>query len=460
MKRSMRSRALAARSMVLLIAALSCSLLARAETTTYTYDALGRLTQVDGSSKGSVVTYTYDAAGNRTQTTSKSESIAPSAPTGLGATAISQTQINLSWSASTDTGGSGLAGYKIYRGTTEVGTSATISYSDSGLAAGTTYTYRVAAYDVAGNVSPQSSQASAKTLDTTPPSAPTNLSGSASSATQINLSWTASTDNVGVTGYRIYRGGGTNPIGTSSSTTYSDLTVVGSTTYSYTLEAYDLAGNTSPRSAPKSVSTPDITSPSTPTGLTAVAAGPTKINLSWSASTDTGGSGLAGYYVYRGPTLVGSPTTTSYSDNTGLSPSTAYSYTVRARDNATNTSPASNTASATTWPAVVASLSTTTWRWIRSGTNTPNIDAPVVCTGSGGSGSGYTYSWQRVSGDTQTSAVSPTSSSTKWSRTVPTDQNATYTSTWRCVVADSGGNTGQSVAVTVSFTMHTLQFAP
>jgi chitodextrinase len=457
MKRSMRARALASSSIILVFVALS---LARAETTSYTYDALGRLTRVDGSSSGSVVTYTYDAAGNRTQTTSKSESTAPSAPTGLGATATSQTQINLSWSGSTDTGGSGLSGYRIYRGTTQVGTSATTSYSDSSLAAGTTYTYRVAAYDVAGNVSPQSSQASAKTLDTTPPSTPTNLSGSASSATQINLTWTASTDNVGVTGYRIYRGGGTNPIGTSSSNAYSDATVVGSTTYSYTVEAHDLVGNTSPRSAPKSVSTPDITSPSTPTGLTAVAAGPTKINLSWSASTDTGGSGLAGYYVYRGPTLVGSPTTTSYSDNTGLSPSTAYSYTVRARDNATNTSPASNTASATTWPAVVASLSTTTWRWIRSGTNAPNIDAPVVCTGSGGSGSGYTYSWQRVSGDTQTSAVSPTSSSTKWSRTVPTDQNATYTSTWRCVVADSGGNTGQSVTVTVSFTMHTLQFAP
>ena len=158
MKRYVRARALAARSIILLFAVLSCSLLARAETTTYTYDALGRLIQVNGSANGSAVTYTYDAAGNRTQTTSKSESTAPSVPTGLSATAVSQTQINLSWSASTDTGGSGLAGYRIYRGGTQVGTSATTSYSDSGLAAGTTYLYRVAAYDVAGNVSAQSSQ--------------------------------------------------------------------------------------------------------------------------------------------------------------------------------------------------------------------------------------------------------------------------------------------------------------
>jgi chitodextrinase len=201
----MRTRALVSRSIILVFLSLGCALLARAESTTYTYDALGRLIQVDGSSSGSVVTYTYDAAGNRTQTTSKSESTAPSPPTGLSATAVSQSQINLSWSASTDTGGSGLAGYKIYRGGTQVGTSTTTSYSDSGLAAGTTYSYKVAAYDIAGNVSAQSSQASAKTLDTTPPSVPTGLTGSAASATLINLSWTASTDNVGVTGYRVRR---------------------------------------------------------------------------------------------------------------------------------------------------------------------------------------------------------------------------------------------------------------
>lgn len=130
----MRARALASRSIILVLAALSCSLLARAETTTYTYDALGRLIQVNGSANGgSVVTYAYDAAGNRTQTTSKSESIAPSVPTGLSATPVSQTQINLSWSASTDPGGSGVAGYRIYRGGSQIGTSTTTSYSNSGL---------------------------------------------------------------------------------------------------------------------------------------------------------------------------------------------------------------------------------------------------------------------------------------------------------------------------------------
>src|SRR5688572_2504428 len=115
MKRSMRARTRAVQLIVLVFVALSCSLLARAANTTYTYDALGRLTTVTNNANGTIATYAYDAAGNRTQTTSKAGSIPPSVPSGLSATAVSGTQINLSWSASTDTGGSGLAGYSIYR---------------------------------------------------------------------------------------------------------------------------------------------------------------------------------------------------------------------------------------------------------------------------------------------------------------------------------------------------------
>lgn len=452
MKRYVQAHELAVRSIMLLFAVLSCSLLAHAETTTYTYDALGRLITVTGNANGSAVTYAYDAAGNRTQTTSKSESIAPSVPTGLSATAVSPTQINLSWSASTDTGGSGVAGYRIYRDGSQIGTSAATSYSDPSLTNGTTYSYRVAAYDAAGNISAPSSVASATTPDAMPPSLPTGLTGSAASATQINLSWTASTDNVGVAGYRVYRGG--SQIGTSGSTAYSDSTVVGSTTYSYTVAAYDAAGNVSAQSAAKNVATPDVTPPSTPTGLSAAPASSSRISLSWSGSSDTGGSGLAGYRVYRGGSLITSTAATSYND-TGLAASTPYSYTVAAYDNAGNTSGQSNSASATTWPPVVATLSTGKWRWLKRGANPTQIDPPVVCTGSGGSGSGYTYAWQWVSGDTQTSAVSPTASSTRWTRDIPY-QDATYTSTWRCLVTDSGGNTGQNT-VTVNFIRTTLQ---
>jgi len=422
-------------------------------TTTYTYDALGRLRSVTQSgSQTGAQTYDYDAAGNRTQTTSRSESIPPSTPAGLSATPVSQTQINLSWSASTDTGGSGVVGYRIYRGGSQIGTSATTSYADASLTAGTMYSYRVAAYDSAGNISAQSGAVSATTLDTTPPSVPAGLTGSAASPTQINLSWAASTDNVGVAGYRIYRGGA--QIGTSANTAYTDSTVVGSTTYGYTVAAYDAANNVSAQSAARNVATPDVTPPSTPSSLSAVAAGVTRINLSWGGSSDTGGSGLAGYRVYRNGALIASTAATSYTD-TGLAGSTAYSYTVGAYDNAGNISGQSNTASATTFPPVVATLSTGTWRWLKRGTRPTQIDPSVVCTGSGGSGFGYSYSWQWVSGDTQTTAVSPASSSTRWSRDIPY-QNATYSSVWRCLVTDSGGDTGQNT-VSVTFTMNTLQ---
>lgn len=423
-------------------------------TTTHTYDALGRLTKATSSASGAVVTYAYDAAGNRTQTTSKPESTPPSVPTGLTATAVSGTQINLSWQASTDTGGSGLAGYGVYRGGSQIGTSTTTSYSDPSLTNGTTYSYTVAAFDVAGNLSAQSSAASATTHDTTPPSVPTGLTGVAhgSSQTRIDLNWTAATDNVGVTGYRIYRGG--SQIGTSTLPAYSDLTVVGSTSYTYTVAAQDAAGNVSGPSAPRNVATPDVTAPSTPTSLSAVAASPSRINLAWSASSDTGGSGLAGYSVYRGGSPIASTTSTSYSD-TGLAGSTTYSYTVAAYDNMGNTSGQSNTASATTWPVVTATVSSGTWRWVRNGTRPVKVDPPVVCSASGGSGGGYTFAWQYISGDTQTNVNSPSSNATIWSRSVP-NQNATYTSMWRCLVTDSAGNTGQT-AVQVTFIRNTIQ---
>ena len=90
--------------------------------------------------------------------------------------------------------------------------------------------------------------------DTEPPTAPTNLTATAASATQVNLSWTASTDNVGVTGYKIFRDG--SQIATSASNSYSDTSVQPATTYSYYVTAYDAAGNNSSASNTATVTTP------------------------------------------------------------------------------------------------------------------------------------------------------------------------------------------------------------
>jgi chitinase len=79
--------------------------------------------------------------------------------------------------------------------------------------------------------------------DTIAPSAPTNLSSPAQTANTVSLSWTASTDNVGVTGYDVYRG--TTKVGTSTSTSYTDQGLTANTSYTYTVKAKDAAGNVS-----------------------------------------------------------------------------------------------------------------------------------------------------------------------------------------------------------------------
>src|SRR5207344_2205785 len=138
------------------------------------------------------------------------DTIAPTAPTGLTPTVVSGTQINLSWTASTDN--VGVTGYMVERCQgagcatfTQIGTPAGTTFNDTGLANGTSYSYRVRATDAAANLSGYSTVASATTTDTSAPTAPTGLTATVAGGTQINLSWAASTDNVGVTQYLVER---------------------------------------------------------------------------------------------------------------------------------------------------------------------------------------------------------------------------------------------------------------
>ena len=201
--------------------------------------------------------------------TNPTDMTAPSTPAGLAKTNSTQTSLTFSWTASTDN--VGVTGYTVYVNGAASSAAAGTSRTISSLACGTTYTIGVDAYDSAGNHSAQTSTTMATSAcpgDTTPPSTPTNLHQSGSTATSVTVSWTASTDNVGVTGYGAYVNGTLAGSPTTTSYTFNGLTC--GTSYTLAVDASDAAGNRSAQTS-TTLSTnacPDTTPPSTPTGLT------------------------------------------------------------------------------------------------------------------------------------------------------------------------------------------------
>ena len=180
--------------------------------------------------------------------------------------------------------------------------------------------------------------------DTVAPSAPTNVVAQATAPGQVSVSWGAATDDVAVLGYRVLRNG--SQVGEVATTSFQDTTATPATIYSYSVVAYDAAGNVSAPSASATVTTaPDTTAPTAPTGLAATAQGPGRVDLTWAAGTDN--VRVAGYDVLRDGVVVGTPTATSFSDVT-TQPVTTYRYQVRARDDSGNVSPLSAAATVTT----------------------------------------------------------------------------------------------------------------
>ncbi|MBX4201367.1 fibronectin type III domain-containing protein, partial [Candidatus Saccharibacteria bacterium] len=181
----------------------------------------------------------------------------PSAPSNVSASGISTSQISLSWSPSSDN--VGISYYQIYRNGNSVGTTGSTSYTDGGLNAGTTYTYSIYAIDTSGNRNVYNGATQVATgttypaADTTPPSAPSNVSATGVSTSQINLSWSPSTDNVGVAYYRVFRNG--NTVGTTNGTRYADGGLNAGQTYTYSIYAVDTSGNLNVYNAATQVAT-------------------------------------------------------------------------------------------------------------------------------------------------------------------------------------------------------------
>ncbi|PRX73182.1 chitodextrinase [Cohnella sp. SGD-V74] len=190
--------------------------------------------------------------------------------------------------------------------------------------------------------------------DTEAPTAPTNLASPSKSNVTVDLSWTASTDNVGVAGYDVYRGG--TLIGSTTGANATTFTATGltpSTSYSFTVKAKDAAGNESAASNTLNVTTDagDTQPPTAPANLTNTAKTDTSVSLAWTASSDN--VGVTGYDVYNGASIAGSTSGAGATTITltGLSPNTSYTFTVKAKDAANNVSAASAPLTVTTNPA-------------------------------------------------------------------------------------------------------------
>lgn len=197
-------------------------------------------------------------------TVSPADTEAPTAPRNLRATGKTSTSVSLAWDAATDN--VGVVAYDVYQHGQLMKSVTTLSTTVTGLTPDTEYDWTVFARDAAPNVSPASNNVLVRTdpapPDTQAPTAPTNLRSTGRTTTSVDLTWTASTDNVAVTGYQVFRDGTQTGTADGTSTTVGGLTA--GTTYRFTVRARDAAGNLSPFSNEITATPGGTTPPGTP----------------------------------------------------------------------------------------------------------------------------------------------------------------------------------------------------
>ncbi|MFD3695295.1 fibronectin type III domain-containing protein [Streptomyces sp. NPDC058646] len=191
--------------------------------------------------------------------------------------------------------------------------------------------------------------------DTVAPPAPAGLTAQAGSATTVHVMWDAAKPSDGVTGYQVFQAG--RPVRElPAGKTMTDVTgLTPQTGYAFTVRAEDAAGNLSPQTPVATVTTPaarseDRTAPTAPATTTGSATGPRAARMSWSAATDD--TDVTAYDVYQGGVRIHTAGPgESGTVLTGLQPDTVYTFTVRARDGADNSSPDGPPVDVTTPPA-------------------------------------------------------------------------------------------------------------
>jgi fibronectin type 3 domain-containing protein len=313
---------------------------------------IGRI-QLGDSSATDVYDIAYDEIAANNSFINTTDSVPPSAPTGVSANATGPNSVNLTWDAATDN--ISVTGYDLYRNGALLATVGTVtSYTDIPVSPSFTYQYQVRAHDGAGNISDPSSPAEVTTpADTTAPTvtltAPTDgltVSGS------LTLSADA-IDDVGVEHVDFLVNGtvvGTVGEGGPYWISWDSTSLTDGTQAVITAQAVDAASNTAvsdPRSVTVNNAAGDSIPPTVPTGFTAVAGGTSRADLTWTASSDN--IGVSAYDIFRdGAPLTSVGAVTSYSDTTVVSGAT-YQYQIQARDAAGNLS-AFATASPVTIP--------------------------------------------------------------------------------------------------------------
>ncbi len=182
---------------------------------------------------------------------------APTAPGNVEATGTTSTSVDLSWDASSDD--TGVTRYTVLVDGETAGTSATTSHTLTGLTPSSTYEVTVTARDAAGNTSAASAPVTVTTdeatggEDTQAPTVPTGLAAGDVTSSSVELTWDAASDDTGVAGYLVHRDG--DEVADVSGTSATDSGLDAGTAYSYTVTAYDAAGNTSAASTALSVTT-------------------------------------------------------------------------------------------------------------------------------------------------------------------------------------------------------------
>lgn len=290
-----------------------------------------------------IVVEAVDEAGNiararAVEVVTLEDTEAPDAPTNVKASEITETSAKITWTASTDN--IKVAGYNIYVDDVQVNRDLVTGteYTLTDLKAGSTYKVVVEAVDTSNNTQ-KSEAGTVKTVDTTSPSVPSEVTVGNITHNSAEVTWQESTDNVGVTGYNIYLN---NKLVNTSPVTElrCELTALeAETEYQVKVEALDEAGNTSV-SDPISFTTktaPDNEAPTAPGGVAVSSITDNSAVVSWTASTDN--VGVAGYNIYLNDNKINAlPVTELQFQLTGLAAETEYQVRIEAVDGAGNTS--------------------------------------------------------------------------------------------------------------------------